>query len=211
MPRLILNYSENDLKMRLIREVFTSLRHSTVFYLLKEPKNPTALANEMGISRTAVTLTLNKFLELNVIEKKKAGKKTFYRINQENMCHLIRDLIKSNIKERTSAINENIDVAKIDKLFEREDFKELMKICCKKVAEDKKYPIIRIIDDFLNTLHVFYVNAALNKKIGSLDARESLIKMDRELKHGLDELMKVYITYPAKNYKENLEWFRKVA
>lgn len=211
MPRLILNFKEADTKTELIKEIFTSLRHSTVIYLLLDgAKTPTEIAKEMNISRTAITLTLNKFLEIGLIEKKKEGKEVFYRANNERGAEIVKDIILKNIKERHPAIEDKIDYDKVSKLFEREDIKSLLGLCCAKVAKEKRYPMIRIIDDFLNTVHIVYMNAAVHKNVCDLDARETLIRMNKELKSGLDELMKVYLTYPANNYREHLEWFKKI-
>ena len=109
MVRLILNFERRDDKFFLIKELFTSLRQSTVAYYLMEPQTPTSIARKMGVSRTAITFTLNKFMNLGLIEKKKTGKEVFYSLKKGAMNSLMRDIILENVKHRRSAIKEKID------------------------------------------------------------------------------------------------------
>ena len=87
-----------QLTMSLLRQ--ESLRKIMIFLLTKRRANNTRIAEALGLSPSTISWHLDKLVEAGLLEKKRKGRKIFYKIiNPDQAANLLREYKKSFFDE----------------------------------------------------------------------------------------------------------------
>jgi predicted transcriptional regulator len=89
---------ESQSTMSLLRQ--ESLRKIMIFLLTKKRANNTRIAEALGLSPSTISWHLDKLVKAGLIEKKRKGRKIFYKvINSEQVASILREYKKSFFDE----------------------------------------------------------------------------------------------------------------